>query len=243
MPAPHLPTPDPSCPFCAIASTYPPVAPSCSMIDSRQPKSTSDTTPPDPLDPEKTFPPSYVVLSTPDVIAFLDIAPLTRGHILLATRRHRVKTVELTTAEGAEVCTVRYSSPLAFHVLTLPNLCTLNSVHFGVHAPVERNHVSNKILNAPNHSQHTHSSAASSPYSRAPSFAPSSPTSTRQKLTTTLSKTMVCHHFKTWHFLKSTLSHFDSPKSYSQQIPSHHSSSPFLLAAQLYSIPRLPKLH
>jgi hypothetical protein len=56
-----------------------------------------------PLAPEKTFPPSFVLLSTPDVIAFLDIAPLTRGHVLVATRRHRVKTVELSTAEGAEV--------------------------------------------------------------------------------------------------------------------------------------------
>jgi hypothetical protein len=99
---PFLPGTDPSCPFCAIASAFPPVAPS-SPLDSQTSTSTSDAAS-DPLHPERTFPPSYVVLSTPDVIAFLDIAPLTRGHILLATRRHRVKTVDLTTGEGAEVC-------------------------------------------------------------------------------------------------------------------------------------------
>jgi diadenosine tetraphosphate (Ap4A) HIT family hydrolase len=94
---PLLPGADPSCPFCAIASEYPPIAPS-STLDSQT------STASDPLNPERMFPPSYVVLSTPGVIAFLDIAPLTRGHILLATRRHLVKTVDLTTAEGAEVC-------------------------------------------------------------------------------------------------------------------------------------------
>lgn len=104
---PLLPGADPSCPFCAIAAAFPPAAPSA-RFDFQTSTSAATTTHShstgDPLDPEKTFPPSYVILSTPDVIAFLDIAPLTRGHILLATRRHRVKTVELSTTEGAEVC-------------------------------------------------------------------------------------------------------------------------------------------
>lgn len=54
-------------------------------------------------DPEKTSPPSFVVLSTPHVIAFFDIAPLTRGHILVATRRHRIKVGDLSSFEGSEV--------------------------------------------------------------------------------------------------------------------------------------------
>src|SRR3954471_18141182 len=99
---PLLPRADPSCPFCVIASAFPPVPPS--TFDFQSSASASYATS-DPLHPENTFPPSYVILSTPDVIAFLDIAPLTRGHILVATRRHLVKTVNLTTAEGAEVRT------------------------------------------------------------------------------------------------------------------------------------------
>jgi diadenosine tetraphosphate (Ap4A) HIT family hydrolase len=103
---PLLPGADPSCPFCAIASAFPPVAPS-STFDSQSSTSTKDIAS-DPLNPENTFPPSYVILSTPDVISFLDIAPLTRGHILVATRRHLVKTVNLTTTEGAEVRTCAF---------------------------------------------------------------------------------------------------------------------------------------
>ena len=57
----------------------------------------------DPFDPDKTFPPSFVVLSTPDLLAFFDIAPLTRGHILVASRRHRVKLGDLGVGEGSEV--------------------------------------------------------------------------------------------------------------------------------------------
>jgi hypothetical protein len=107
--SPLLPGADPSCPFCAIAAAFPPVAPSATFDFQTSTSAAATTTThshstTDPLDPEKTFPLSYVLLSTPDVIAFLDIAPLTRGHILLATRRHRVKTVELSTTEGAEVC-------------------------------------------------------------------------------------------------------------------------------------------
>ena len=107
---PLLPGADPSCPFCVIAAAYPPAAPTATFnLGPPTPATTTATHPPShsaanhPLAPEKTSPPSFVLLSTPDVIAFLDIAPLTRGHVLIATRRHRVKTVDLSTAEGAEV--------------------------------------------------------------------------------------------------------------------------------------------
>src|SRR6266480_2566942 len=121
---PLLPGADPSCPFCAIAAAYPPAAPTATFdfgpstsatptathsLPRPHPHSHFDSAADHPLAPEKTFPPSFILLSTPDVIAFLDIAPLTRGHVLIATRRHRVKTVELSTAEGAEVCIFFFS--------------------------------------------------------------------------------------------------------------------------------------
>ena len=44
---------------------------------------------------------AYPVLSTATVIAFLDIAPLSRGHVLLCPRRHCEKSTEMTIAESA----------------------------------------------------------------------------------------------------------------------------------------------
>jgi HIT domain len=124
---PLLPGADPSCPFCAIASAFPPVPPS-STFDLQSSASVSDAAS-DPLHPENTFPPSYVILSTPDVIAFLDIAPLTRGHILLATRRHLVKTVNLTTTEGAEVRACAFLEPQSFAFdLNFPSTFTVSQI-------------------------------------------------------------------------------------------------------------------
>lgn len=113
------------CPFCAIATAFPPISPSqaCYPPSPDPPSSTitpsaasstsrsshpSPTSSGDPLDPERTLPPSYVILSAPDVVAFLDIAPLTRGHVLIATRRHRVKSGDLKSGEAAEVCLLFY---------------------------------------------------------------------------------------------------------------------------------------
>jgi diadenosine tetraphosphate (Ap4A) HIT family hydrolase len=57
------------------------------------------------LDPNITSPqPStFVVLSTPHLIAFLDIMPLSIGHILLCPRPHRPKLTDATPAESAEL--------------------------------------------------------------------------------------------------------------------------------------------
>jgi diadenosine tetraphosphate (Ap4A) HIT family hydrolase len=44
---------------------------------------------------------AYPVLSTAIVIAFLDIAPVTPGHILLCPRRHCVKATDMTVAVAA----------------------------------------------------------------------------------------------------------------------------------------------
>jgi diadenosine tetraphosphate (Ap4A) HIT family hydrolase len=69
------------CPFCMIAGTIPPAS---------EPKVL--TTPLGSV---------YPVLSTPLVIAFLDIAPVTPGHILLCPRRHCEKATDMTVAESA----------------------------------------------------------------------------------------------------------------------------------------------
>ncbi|KAK3671176.1 hypothetical protein LTR78_008977 [Recurvomyces mirabilis] len=67
------------CPFCKIAAAYP--SPT---------SSSSPTTSPIPSnpDPEKVDPQCHLLLSTPHVLAFLDILPIAPGHILLVTRRH-----------------------------------------------------------------------------------------------------------------------------------------------------------
>lgn len=84
-----VPVDDPDCPFCTIAATFGPIDPST----------------PDHADfnSNKLMPASFVVLSTPHVVAFLDIAPLTRGHVLLMPRKHRWKIGDLSPSEGAEV--------------------------------------------------------------------------------------------------------------------------------------------
>jgi len=82
----------PSCPFCAIAKTYEPVSP-VSSLDTAALQ----------LDPEKLDPPSFVLYSSEHIVAFLDIMPLTRGHVLVAPRKHRVKVGDLSPNEGAEI--------------------------------------------------------------------------------------------------------------------------------------------
>lgn len=80
----------PSCPFCVIAHTFQPVsalsAPGSPALEST-----------------KLDPPSFVLFSNEHVIAFLDIMPLTRGHVLIAPRKHRVKIGDLSTDESAEI--------------------------------------------------------------------------------------------------------------------------------------------
>lgn len=63
------PTP---CAFCRISSAYPP----------------DPSNVPHSPDPERVDPQCHLILSTPLVLAFLDIMPISPGHILLTTRRH-----------------------------------------------------------------------------------------------------------------------------------------------------------
>ena len=90
----HYP-PD-ACPFCGIASAFP--APSASPTSERE----LGTCIPSDEDSniEKTTPSSFVVLASRDVVAFLDILPMTRGHLLVATRGHRVKVADMDGEEG-----------------------------------------------------------------------------------------------------------------------------------------------
>lgn len=99
---------DPSCIFCIILSTYPPISP---------------LTPTHPsFDPNLLSPPAYILLSTPHLIAFLDIAPLTRGHILLVPRRHRTKIGHLPPREAAALARLLPLVTRAVTASVLPDL-------------------------------------------------------------------------------------------------------------------------
>ena len=74
----------PSCPFCKIAANYPP----STAVES---------------DHEKTDPPAFVVLSTPTCLAFLDIMPLSPGHLLVTTRKHHEKISDVGEEEAREL--------------------------------------------------------------------------------------------------------------------------------------------
>ncbi|PVH86355.1 HIT-like protein [Cadophora sp. DSE1049] len=69
------------CPFCMIASGTPPST--------------------DPAIINSPHGSAYPVLSTPIVVAFLDIAPLSPGHLLVCPRRHAAKASDMTVAESA----------------------------------------------------------------------------------------------------------------------------------------------
>ncbi|CZT41844.1 related to histidine triad protein [Rhynchosporium secalis] len=75
---------EPDCPFCNIATQWPP---------SDNPSG----------DYESISPSAFVVLSTPLVMAFLDIMPLSPGHILITTRKHRSKISDVTDLEAREL--------------------------------------------------------------------------------------------------------------------------------------------
>ncbi|KAF2808471.1 HIT-like protein [Mytilinidion resinicola] len=68
------------CPFCAIAAAYP-APPASSTLAASVP---TDAT----AAPERVSPSAFVVLASRDVVAFLDILPMTAGHLLVATRGH-----------------------------------------------------------------------------------------------------------------------------------------------------------
>ena len=75
-----------SCAFCEISTAYPP--------------DPSSPVPHNP-DPNATDPSCFLLLSTDHVLAFLDILPISPGHILLTTRQHYRTLADLDTADNA----------------------------------------------------------------------------------------------------------------------------------------------
>ncbi|KAK8240025.1 hypothetical protein HDK90DRAFT_170010 [Phyllosticta capitalensis] len=112
-----------SCPFCSIAAAYRYAAAASPSPAAKQPQRQDETragqdmtaaaaaasnsllasipSSPSAIDPAKVSPAAYVVLSAPRVLAFLDIMPMTRGHLLVTTRRHRRKVEELVGGGGS----------------------------------------------------------------------------------------------------------------------------------------------
>ncbi|EGX88319.1 Histidine triad-like protein [Cordyceps militaris CM01] len=82
--------PEDGCPFCEIASSFPPYDP-CS------PPAAGAITP---GTSRRAAPATFVVLSTAAVVAFLDIMPLSAGHVLVCPRAHRPKLTDATRAEA-----------------------------------------------------------------------------------------------------------------------------------------------
>ncbi|KAK6495320.1 hypothetical protein TWF481_003344 [Arthrobotrys musiformis] len=79
------------CPFCQISRTNPPMA----QITPYSAPSTSS--------PTHNHSTTHMILSTPQVIGFLDIMPLSPGHVLLTPRHHAEKIMDLTPEEGASL--------------------------------------------------------------------------------------------------------------------------------------------
>jgi diadenosine tetraphosphate (Ap4A) HIT family hydrolase len=80
-----------TCPFCNIGTTNPPAP-------FTEPKTRSES-----LD-AGTETTAHMILSTDHVLAFLDIMPLTRGHVLVAPRRHYEMLGDMDVEAGQEVC-------------------------------------------------------------------------------------------------------------------------------------------
>lgn len=85
---------DDNCPFCRISTLYPTYDPTS------PPLSTSSAVSPELTSPN---PETYILLSSPLVIAFLDIMPLSRGHLLLCPRRHAPKLTGTTPSEARDL--------------------------------------------------------------------------------------------------------------------------------------------
>ncbi|KAF9887813.1 Histidine triad nucleotide-binding protein 2, mitochondrial [Aspergillus nanangensis] len=83
----------PSCPFCNIAASYPPLPPTTSSPQN-EPGQTAD-------EPPQTQ--AFLILSTKYVLAFLDIMPLTRGHVLVVTRDHYEKLGDMDVRASREI--------------------------------------------------------------------------------------------------------------------------------------------
>ncbi|KAL2865474.1 HIT-like domain-containing protein [Aspergillus lucknowensis] len=89
------PTP---CTFCKIAAAHPPVS---TLGYLRKPDQESKQVPSTPSVDEDGH--AFLILSTNHVLAFLDIMPLTRGHVLVVPREHRQKLGEVGVRVSREL--------------------------------------------------------------------------------------------------------------------------------------------
>ncbi|CAO2650441.1 Nn.00g017330.m01.CDS01 [Neocucurbitaria sp. VM-36] len=89
------------CPFCNIAAAFP--CPESSLWSSRTEDLGRCVPGEAEANYEKTSPSSFVVLRSRDVVAFLDILPMTGGHLLVTTRGHKVKVADMGAVESREI--------------------------------------------------------------------------------------------------------------------------------------------
>ncbi|OJJ97820.1 hypothetical protein ASPACDRAFT_1857841 [Aspergillus aculeatus ATCC 16872] len=97
------------CPFCTIAHTYPPLPPTTFLrqhhLDTNPknvPNPATVSIPPH-SDLDTSTSTTHLILSTPSLLAFLDIMPLTRGHLLLITREHYEKLGDVGVGVSREI--------------------------------------------------------------------------------------------------------------------------------------------
>jgi diadenosine tetraphosphate (Ap4A) HIT family hydrolase len=88
------------CPFCKIAEAYP----AASRYPSYGVKELKECVP-DETDSTRVDPNCHLVVSAPEVIAFLDILPMTPGHLLITTRRHHVRIGDVPCDEAKDIGT------------------------------------------------------------------------------------------------------------------------------------------
>jgi diadenosine tetraphosphate (Ap4A) HIT family hydrolase len=92
-----------SCPFCTIANAYPTSSTTTSTPSVIQSVKELQSAVPGSPEVTKVAPSCFLVLSAPSVMAFLDILPMTRGHLLVTVRGHREKVQDVRAVEGGEI--------------------------------------------------------------------------------------------------------------------------------------------
>jgi hypothetical protein len=102
-----------SCPFCTIANAYPTATTTSSPSATQSIEQLKSAVPENP-EVTTVSPSCFLVLSAPSVMAFLDILPMTRGHLLVTMRSHREKVQDVRGGEGSEIGMFDFPSSLSF---------------------------------------------------------------------------------------------------------------------------------
>lgn len=95
--------PPESCPFCGIAAAFPFPSAAPSLWERGDDELARCVPSEQESDCEKTSPSSFVVLRSMNVVAFLDILPMTGGHLLVTTRNHKVKVADMEAVESRDI--------------------------------------------------------------------------------------------------------------------------------------------